>query len=95
MKIKMDFVTNSSSTCYVVAIPQNLEIQTENETANNFIKIILDQLKTEGVVEFGWCAEYPFERPEGDDQDIIMENFYDGIHNKILNKDFLIFEEEK
>lgn len=93
MKVKSDFVTNSSSTCYVIAIPKNLKVKTENKTVNKFIKILLDELKTEGVVEVGMCAEYKFTIPEDDDGDI-MDGLFDAIHDKILSEEFVIFSED-
>ena len=58
MKYRSDFVTNSSSSCYVIALDKNLSELTENDITewvcdhwkndSKFIKFILDTFKRDG-----------------------------------------------
>ena len=98
MTIKQDFVTNSSSTCYIVNLPENFKIESEDLELNQKIELYINQLKTTGDVEFGSYADYGFklsiDKNTKYKTNFEIDYFTGLIYEKIMGSKFLIYKVE-
>jgi hypothetical protein len=86
MKIKQDFVTNSSSICYIVLLPENFQVKTEDEEMNKKFELYLNELEEKGEVEFGYWAEFNLDFSDITDMEEFVEQVYQDIVSKYLIK---------
>jgi len=84
MKIKQDFVTNSSSTCYIIALPMDIQVKSEDNDLNIKLEKYLNYIKSGGVVDYGMEADYAEYNIYFTDYNELKQ-FYDEIYN-ILDK---------
>jgi hypothetical protein len=89
MKTKIDFVTNSSSTCYIVSIPKDLVVNLDIEDEESKLKALgyIEKLRDYGIIEFGSYSEDIGDLGlSSDDQDTLANSIYD----QILDKKYII-----
>lgn len=96
MKIKNDFVTNSSSTCYIVDIPDNFYFIHENKELSNKLNKYLEELIDKGQGSYGCWAELSelnLERFSKDGKNSEFDSFNDEVYKEII-ENFTIMEIE-